>query len=653
MTASWKALIIGTAAGAVGLTLGYLSTSGGRLALSTGAKELVTKRSEGNASSYDRDAKRRGALLPFASSVTQDRVIATIEGGDPAALTRCLDDVVADGSLPPIVQGIYRDALVERLVRAGKFKEVMEAKYPASNQDPIRAAAVRAFTQIDPVAAEAAVKSMPVGHEKEIAMPSLLYVLGKSDPKRGLALIASDTQASFNVGSLFSGWAEVDPQAAVEAAFKPGGNSDLAQMSAVSTWAENDPRAAWQWIEKQPMDRRNEALPGYFDAIARYDPSSALREIGSNAELNRPYLTFRAQWIGLALGSDVKAANAAMDQLPPGTARTELVNGLAGALSGNPTEAIEWTKSLLPGEREGAINEIFRRLGITDPEQGLDAATRELDGSLRQKAQAAVLKGWVLDDPLAAISAAIKKLDKTTLDDVLPEIFREQDLGDAPTIEREISMIRESDAGTASRFFRAWGQIATRRSGFDPFQYASKLSPAERSAYAEGLIAGNFDLSPDAVKQTIEMLSPEAQAQRAREIGEALSRTDLAGAAQFLAALPDGNQVGAKRRAMQDVVEKWAYAAPDQAIAFVGGLAPGETRDLASRSLVGQLTNFDLDAATRVAATATTPKIRDGLISDLARAWARVDPAQGRAAMASMLQTDHDRAQAAALFPPQ
>lgn len=653
MATSWKAVIVGTVAGAVGLALGYISTPGGRMAFSLGGSGSVTKGLGGKACAEERNAKAGLARLPFASSVTQDRVIAAIEGGDPATLTQCLADVVTDASLPPILEGIYRDALVERLVKAGKFKEVIGTKYPVADQGGILAAAVRAYTQVNPAAAEAAVKSMPTGHEKEAAMPALLNVLGKTDPKRGLALLASDTQAAFDAGAFYGCWAEVDPQTAVEAAFKQAGNSEIAQLSAVTAWVTKDPQAAWQWIQKRPIDQRNEAIPAYIDGIIWNDPDSALREIGSKPELNQPYLTYKAQWIGLALGSDVKTANAAVDQLPPGQARIELINGLAAALSGNPAEALAWTKSLLPGERENAIKEIFDRLGNADPERGFDAATRELDGPLRQKAQTAVLEVWMRDDPQAAISAAIRKLDRTTWDDVLPELLRWQDMSDAPTIEGEISMIRECDADTASKFFRAWGRSATRRSDSDPFQYTSKLSASERSAYAEGVIKDYFGLSPNAVNQTIEMLSPEARAKYAREIGESLSRTDLAGAAQFLAALPDGDQIGAKRRAMQDVVEKWAYTAPDQAIAFVGGLAAGETRDVASRTLVGQLTNFDLDAATRVAAMATTPKIRDGIITDLSRAWARVDPERGRAAMAPMLQTDHDRAQAAALFPTQ
>ncbi|HEY8904233.1 MAG TPA: hypothetical protein VIM48_11010, partial [Chthoniobacterales bacterium] len=263
MATIWKAVIVGTVAGAVGLTLGYISTPGGRVAFSLGGSGPVTKGLGGKTIAEERNAKAGLARLPFASSVTQARVIAAIEGGDPAMLTQCLADVVTDASLPPIVEGIYRDALVERLVKAGKFKEVIGTKYPVADQGAILAAAVRAYTQVDPAAAEAAVKSMPTGHEKEAAMPALLNVLGKTDQKRGLALLASDTQAAFDAGSFYGGWAEVDPQTAVEAAFRQAGNSEIAQLSAVTAWVTNDPQAAWRWIQKQPINQRNAAIPAY------------------------------------------------------------------------------------------------------------------------------------------------------------------------------------------------------------------------------------------------------------------------------------------------------------------------------------------------------------------------------------------------------
>jgi hypothetical protein len=184
----------------------------------------------------------------------------------------------------------------------------------------------------------------------------------------------------------------------------------------------------------------------------------------------------------------------------------------------------------------------------------------------------------------------------------------------------------------------------------DVWEHVSGLDRADQAAFAAGAMKESSYLSPSLATRVFAALSPDKQGEYARQIGQALSRTGLSDAAAFLSKLPEAGHAATKRQALLSVVHDWAYLEPGAAMGFVATLAVGETKDAATQTLAAQLRNFDLQAATQLVSTITTPTVREALIKQLANDWARVNPQRGRELIKPLLRSDEDRKQAAALW---
>ncbi len=175
-------------------------------------------------------------------------------------------------------------------------------------------------------------------------------------------------------------------------------------MAIVSVWTAQKPDAALKWILGLSAKDRFRGLQFYMQSLIMKDPSRALDAMA------RPEFSesFMGQWIGRVIATDVKSANATVDRLPPGRGRSAVICGIASSLSGDPEAALAWANTLLPGERDAAVGELFQVLGWSDPEAALGLASTKLDGPMRKTALTSIIRGWATKDYDAAFAGRTK-----------------------------------------------------------------------------------------------------------------------------------------------------------------------------------------------------------------------------------------------------
>ncbi len=604
----------------------------------------------------------RTASAPPAPAVIAPPPEATADSPTPTAF---IDDLIADRSevlverlralaidrsVPPLIAEIQRNALVERLVALGAGGRVLElTELSGKTRDSALTTLTRAIAATDPSAAEALVGRQASARDRRIAMGALLSELGERNPARGRRIIAENPEARESAGALFAGWARVDPAAAAAAALAEEPRSERAIWGVTSAWAAEDPDAAWEWVESLSPEDRFRSREVYLSALIAEDPALGLEALATKRALSDSYM---AQWVGMAIADDVAEADAAVDRLPPGRGRTGLIGGLAHSLSSDPEAVLAWADSLLPGESEAVVDGLFRGLVRLDPAAALNLAVDKIDGAPRRTALRTVASAWAQNDFEAAFAGLTSRLDGDLLRETLPGIFEYGFASDEASLTKRFDLVDRLEPATRKTVMTAMGGSI----GMDPtdglLDRVERMSREDREAFAEGSMDRWFDRDPSQVSRLVGMLGPETQARHARSIAGALPRQDLGVTADYLRRLPDVGDGGSKRSAIEYVVGDWTSVDPGAAAGFVASLPAGETKDAAARSVVRQLSTFDLDRATRVAANTTTPKIRAELIGELAERWREVDPNRGRSVLGHLVRTVEERERAAALLNP-
>jgi hypothetical protein len=582
-----------------------------------------------------------------AGKAGMDQLLAVLQSGSRPELLESLRQVVADRTLPPFLANIYRDALAERLAKLGAAEELLApGVFPERDQAPIAAAVVRALAGTDRARAEKLLEGLPPGTSRQSATAAFLLALGEHDPAAGLAWIDAHPQSRESAGALFSGWVKVAPEAAAAAAFAKGRDLESARMSVIYAWATKDPEAALQWLDGLPLPERRPVLQAYLQSLIMKDPSRAL-DVMARPEFNE---SFMGQWIGLVVATDAASATATVNRLPPGRGRSIVIRGIASSLSHDPEMALAWASTLLPGERDAAVGELFQTLGRDDPEAALSLASAKLDGPARKMALTSIIEGWAQMDFDAAFSGMTAKLDPATLREALPAVFRYHSFTSKQDYIDQAAKIGMLDSQTQVDVWRELGKSEGMKIHEKTLGFLSRLTPANREAFTDGLMESSFQLPPKTFDQLSGMLSPDQRSKWAQNIARSFATTDPQKAANFLLTLPEGTQAGSKGPAAQDLVRQWAYTEPASAQAFVAALPAGDTRDHAAGALARELRYFDLDRATQVAAQVAGQKARSALIGDLADAWAQTNPERGRALLQPLLQSPEDKTRAAVLF---
>ncbi len=369
------------------------------------------------------------------------------------------------------------------------------------------------------------------------------------------------------------------------------------KRSVISAWASKDPEAAWEWIDGLPAGDRHLATGSVFGPVVYDSPTEALKLLASRGYLADSHM---AQWVGLRIANDIPGADAAVDLLPPGQGRTNLISGLARALSGEPLQALAWADTLLPGEREGLVKDLFDSLGQQDPESALALANSELAGMERTRAISSVLAGWAREDFEAAFATMITQLDAETLLEAAPELFRYQTFPNTEAQDRAMDQIARLSADRREAVLAGIGSTQASICGGILVDRVAKMDASSRAAFARGAIEQSYMLSPGLVVRLGEFLPVSERTNWARTISAAMAASDLRGAASFVSGLPEGKNGNTKRQALSSVMSNWTNVDPDAAEAYLARLPPGELRASAARGVAARLERFDSVAAGRV-----------------------------------------------------
>ena len=203
---------------------------------------------------------------------------------------------------------------------------------------------------------------------------------------------------------LLSGWAQVDPMAALAYA-KENTRGGFATNTILTTWASTDPEGAIRWAEaNHEGDDANPYMTGIIRSLAATDPSRATtlltgmprsRERGDALDAMLPHLLTQGNeatraWIeGI---SDESLRSGAMLRVAEKLAATDPA-GTAEWLLANPSEATQ-----------RRIDDVYNTWAAQDQQAALSAFASLPSGENRSNALRGLLTNLANQDPGAAVS---------------------------------------------------------------------------------------------------------------------------------------------------------------------------------------------------------------------------------------------------------
>lgn len=630
-------LVLIACSGLVGLAWGYWG--GPR------QDRLVVPAPESQLSPSDGKQIVRSPVLTTPNTGLAARRFADLrKTGTNTELKALLGEVLRDQTIPPVLREIYVSDLVRRLAEHGDLDQVPGLDgMPRGDRGKLIPLVVGALVEIDPQTAANLVLALPAGGDRAMATEALMRRLGETAPEIGLALLdrpgSNQNPDQLSPFYFFSHWTKKHPQAAAAAALKFRPNQGLSALRGVIiTWAREDPEAAWAYFESQPPENRDRLASSYLNGLFSKDPVVALRKA-----LIEPELQLQTNWreFGRQLAGVSADVDAVLENFPPGEMRTGLIAGIAATKASDPAAAVAWTATLLPGERDAAVDGIFEQLGTTDPETGFQLAASELAGPARERALRGTVDSWGKLDFDAAF-AAVASLDVPTTQALVPILYGGPDFFFAANPAERVARLADLDPAVRPEMLRAVGEQLGRARLDYAATFLSGLVGEDRENFAEGLISEAFR-NADTVIALAEILPTEKRAHLVGQISRAIATESPADAAKFIATLPDRDVDNQKRDALRTVVGDWTYADPEAADRFLRGLPPGETKDAAVAVSIGRLRTFDLDSASRLLGEVADADARSRLVGELARDWRRIDPARGRAVLLPLLRTPEER----------
>jgi RNA polymerase sigma factor (sigma-70 family) len=291
------------------------------------------------------------------------------------------------------------------------------------------------------------------------------------------------------VHALFARWAELDPAAAAEAAFKiPKSEYGFSPLrGAFITWAHVDLDTAWSWLEKtttDPFDR--EFLGG-----------GALACIVDDSKKFAPVM-------------------ARLDAMTDTAWRDKLRYWVARA---NTRPAVEWAMGLPEGdERVNWVPRTIELAGANEPEYALRLLGNIENSQRRAEVGHNVLWPWLLQRPVGGHRSPPDMID---------------------TLENQV--------GTWSTgMFRDAGDALTRHDPATALATAKRLPEGEsRDEFLQGMLIGVHYNEARAVLPALSMLSEEALIRHGGlgNFTEIFSKQDPRAAAEWISSLPDNSKV--------------------------------------------------------------------------------------------------------------
>ena len=352
---------------------------------------------------------------------------------------------------------------------------------------------------------------------------------------------------------VFSAWAEVDPEGALDHALTGMGAGQLQSDAigiAINRWGQNNPREAWLWAEKNlsgPLKER--ALTDLMMGWTRRNPQDAADWLASTGLTSQPFFNaLPGTWAEF----DPQGALAWADSLPPGKARDTAEVAIAGTVAQHdPSAAAEmFSDRVDAGQNPALAITIADIWATTDPAAAAKWVSSMAEGAGKTEAAATLATVWAASDIRAAVewSASISNEDMrrqvvshigTTWGAIDPYEAL-QWLGSLPmdAASDGITGAMYSWAGTDPVGLREWIGEATG----DP------LVDRARQSLADVL---SQEMMPDALDVAMGMESPVARDAALERYYREWRKTDDAGAQDWLdmnwSSLPDSSRTALEK----------------------------------------------------------------------------------------------------------
>jgi RNA polymerase sigma factor (sigma-70 family) len=397
-------------------------------------------------------------------------------------------------------------------------------------------------------------------------------------------------------------------QAKILAILKNPTNRNAAWEAFVKTLDPADFPNVVAYLDKQNLTLavRNRLLPTLLPYWAKDDPQAALAFAMKYGGDRHNHNSFISDVVKGWEESDPEAAAAWWQQLPPGALRHGMTQDVISALAdANPSAAFPLLAGLDPGTQKELIQRIFDDWGESDPAAAFAEVSAMPPGPLRDTAFSWLSLGRSAQDPQAALAWA----------ETLPNATEKAEaVGDAI-----------SEMGTT-----------------DPKQamdYVASLPPGEERYNTVGVLTMDLEFNDPGTALTFVQQLPDGKEKQAaqRVIAVIWSQSDPAAAMAYVEGLPpaDTQSPPGAPAILTTVGTYWAENAPQDALAAVGNLSAGPSRDaFVSGVFDGLLKSSPSDAENLVSSLPTGQQT--AAANQVTTALATTDPAAAAAWMSSL-----------------
>ena len=478
---------------------------------------------------------------------------------------------------------------------------------------------------------------LPAGTLREQALHSALNQWASRDSEAVLRWANGKNDAGLTRSArlaVIQHLAESDPARAVGLLEDTQGLSVNDRQSTLSNlarhWAERNPAQALAWARNLPAAQQLETIPGILAQQAGENPQAALDRARalSDPRVRRQALqqvvsewgsqdgVAAAKWlvgqsdrrlagelapqlIQQIAETDIAAAQALANQIPPGEARTRAIAGMvAGLANTDLPNALGVLEKLPAGAgKDEAMQQLAWVWGRQDPAAAAKYALTQPDTDGRSRMLDAAATEWAQRDP-----------------DTAAAFFKEL----APGQGREVF---------ADNLARHWAAA-------DPeaaVKWVTSLDASDRRPDLMANLVGTWaQQSPHAAAAFAGQLPPELQEGAVRSVVQAYAEQDPAMGAKWLSAFPEGELRDSAQAAF---VNQWAQTDATAAAQWLRGQPESASRQSAIQEFTRSVSYREPASAWQWAASVADDGVRQNLQRDAMARWLRVDPGAAATAL--------------------
>jgi len=294
----------------------------------------------------------------------------------------------------------------------GAAVEMLAARNAPGGKTTRKAASRRQSTAVTNLPAKLAqlngVKLEEEPLEVQLAAWQMIRSLSLKQVKEGLEVTGHEATGdgpNLPAMMLYSRWAELDPEAALNSAAQlPEEGANLLGSGALWTWVQSDPQAAYRWCQHEAKFAETAGLESMMVAmLMKEPPESALEKAALLGDEVRKETMLKLA-SALANDEESRARFIAMTAGFPEPERKEALQRMAkGWAVSQPEEALASLDRIVaePGEQQRLRADMLKGWGTREPAESLEWMTRHPDPRSNED-QAMVWKRWATELPAAA-----------------------------------------------------------------------------------------------------------------------------------------------------------------------------------------------------------------------------------------------------------